>query len=56
MSKRVSAEAALLMLHWQNSVCDPKGVWGKISAGRSRRITLSAMHKACWPPPATAAC
>ena len=29
MSKRVSAEAALLMLHWQNSVCDPKGVWGK---------------------------
>jgi nicotinamidase-related amidase len=20
---------ALLMLHWQNSVCDPKGVWGK---------------------------
>jgi nicotinamidase-related amidase len=29
MSKHVSAEAALLMLHWQNSVCDPKGVWGK---------------------------
>ena len=29
MSRRVSAEAALLMLHWQNSVCDPKGVWGK---------------------------
>jgi nicotinamidase-related amidase len=29
MSKRVSAEAALLMLHWQNSVCDRKGVWGK---------------------------
>jgi nicotinamidase-related amidase len=29
MSKRVSADAALLMLHWQNSVCDPKGVWGK---------------------------
>ena len=29
MSKRVSSEAALLMLHWQNSVCDPKGVWGK---------------------------
>ena len=29
MSKRVSPEAALLMLHWQNSVCDPKGVWGK---------------------------
>ena len=29
MAKRVSTEAALLMLHWQNSVCDPKGVWGK---------------------------
>jgi len=29
MSKRVSPESALLMLHWQNSVCDPKGVWGK---------------------------
>ncbi len=29
MGKRVSPEAALLMLHWQNSVCDPKGVWGK---------------------------
>jgi nicotinamidase-related amidase len=29
MAKRVSPEAALLMLHWQNSVCDPKGLWGK---------------------------
>lgn len=29
MSKRISPAAALLMLHWQNSVCDPKGVWGK---------------------------
>ena len=29
MSKRVPPESALLMLHWQNSVCDPKGVWGK---------------------------
>jgi len=29
MSRQVSPEAALLMLHWQNSVCDPKGVWGK---------------------------
>src|SRR6478735_1755781 len=29
MSKRVSPESALLMLHWQNSVCDPKGVWGR---------------------------
>ncbi len=29
MSKRVSPESALLMLHWQNSVCDPRGVWGK---------------------------
>ena len=29
MAKRVAPEAALLMLHWQNSVCDPKGVWGK---------------------------
>jgi nicotinamidase-related amidase len=29
MSKRISPDAALLMLHWQNSVCDPKGVWGK---------------------------
>ena len=29
MSRRVSPEPALLMLHWQNSVCDPKGAWGK---------------------------
>jgi biuret amidohydrolase len=29
MAKRVPPEAALLMLHWQNSVCDPRGVWGK---------------------------
>jgi hypothetical protein len=29
MAKRVAPDAALLMLHWQNSVCDPKGVWGK---------------------------
>ena len=29
MSKKVSPESALLMLHWQNSVADPKGVWGK---------------------------
>ncbi len=29
MSKRVSPDSALLMLHWQNSVCDPRGVWGK---------------------------
>jgi nicotinamidase-related amidase len=29
MVKRVPPEAALLMLHWQNSVCDPRGVWGK---------------------------
>ena len=29
MSKRISPDGALLMLHWQNSVCDPKGVWGK---------------------------
>jgi len=29
MSRRVSPEAALLMLHWQNSVCHPQGVWGK---------------------------
>jgi nicotinamidase-related amidase len=29
MSKRVSPECALLMLHWQNSVCDPRGIWGK---------------------------
>jgi nicotinamidase-related amidase len=29
MAKRVSPESALLMLHWQNSVCDLKGVWGK---------------------------
>ena len=28
MAKRVSPESALLMLHWQNSVCDPRGVWG----------------------------
>ena len=29
MSRQVSPGAALLMLHWQNSVCDPKGIWGK---------------------------
>jgi nicotinamidase-related amidase len=29
MSKQVSPESALLMLHWQNSVADPNGVWGK---------------------------
>jgi nicotinamidase-related amidase len=29
MVKRVPPEAALLMLHWQNSVCDPRGVRGK---------------------------
>jgi nicotinamidase-related amidase len=29
MAKRVPPEAALLMLHWQNSVCDPRGVWGR---------------------------
>jgi nicotinamidase-related amidase len=29
MARQVSPEAALLMLHWQNSVCDPRGVWGK---------------------------
>jgi nicotinamidase-related amidase len=29
MAKRVSPESALLMLHWQNSVCDLKGIWGK---------------------------
>ncbi len=29
MSKQVSPHAALLMLHWQNSVADPNGVWGK---------------------------
>ena len=29
MSKQVSPESALLMLHWQNSVADPKGIWGK---------------------------
>jgi len=28
-AKRIAPDAALLMLHWQNSVCDPKGVWGK---------------------------
>ena len=29
MPKQVSPESALLMLHWQNSVADPKGIWGK---------------------------
>ena len=29
MSKQVLPDSALLMLHWQNSVADPKGVWGK---------------------------
>jgi len=29
MSRQVPPGAALLMLHWQNSVCDPKGIWGK---------------------------
>jgi nicotinamidase-related amidase len=34
MTRRVSPEAALLTLHWQNSVCDPKGVWGKNLCGQ----------------------
>jgi len=34
MARQVSAEAALLMLHWQNSVCDPRGVWGKNLCGQ----------------------
>ena len=29
MSRKVPTNSALLMLHWQNSVADPKGVWGK---------------------------
>lgn len=29
MSKKVSPDSALLMLHWQNSVADPKGIWGQ---------------------------
>lgn len=29
MGNEVSSKSALLMLHWQNSVADPKGVWGK---------------------------
>ncbi len=29
MTKHVLPESALLMLHWQNSVADPNGVWGK---------------------------
>ena len=29
MSTRVSPESALLMLHWQNSVAHPSGVWGR---------------------------
>jgi nicotinamidase-related amidase len=29
MPKQVSPESALLMLHWQNSVAHPQGVWGK---------------------------
>ena len=36
MAKRVSPDAALLMLHWQNSVCDPKGVWGRNSLPADR--------------------
>ena len=29
MAKQVLPDSALLMLHWQNSVADPNGVWGK---------------------------
>ena len=29
MAKQVLPESALLMLHWQNSVAHPNGVWGK---------------------------
>ena len=36
MAKRVSPEAALFMLHWQNSVCDPRASRGKNLAGRSK--------------------
>ena len=53
MAKRVSPDAALLMLHWQNSVCDVFGA--KISVARSRRTIRSAMRRACWLPRATAA-
>ena len=55
MARRVSPEAALLMLHWQNSVCDPKGVLGQnCSAGRSRRTTPSKTPRACSRPRAIA--
>jgi len=29
MTKQVLPESALLMLHWQNSVADPNGIWGR---------------------------
>lgn len=34
MARQVAPDAALLMLHWQNSVCDPRGVWGKNLCGQ----------------------
>jgi nicotinamidase-related amidase len=51
MSKRVSPEAALLMLHWQNSVCHPNGVWGRslcpqIEKGNSVKAAQKALATA----------
>ncbi len=51
MSRQVSPESALLMLHWQNSVCDPKGVWGKnlcaqIEKGNSIRNAQNVLKTA----------
>ena len=53
MARRVSPEAALLMLHWQNSVCDPKGVWGK---NLCRQIEKNNAIKNAQSVLATAAC
>ena len=33
----MAPDAALLMLHWQNSVRDPKGIWGKNLCCRSKK-------------------
>lgn len=54
-STQIPRRSALLMLHWQNSVADPRGVWGKAlypqiekngSINNSKRILAAARDKA----------
>ena len=57
MSKQVSPHAALLMLHWQNSVADPNGVWGKsLYPQIVKNNSIVNAQKVLQAPRATAAC